>query len=153
VLIHTSRNIERIPGPDVEIDCPACGRHAYATTFEQTERMAIYFIPLPAQRETFVVCGACRTELVSTLPISQMTGISSYELSKAIGHRVSMVGTLGAVCGVLFCWVPLFGLIMAVTGYALSYRAGGWRKALSLLGIPLSLGLTILMFIWMNNVK
>ena len=47
MMIPLLHQLEHVPGPDIVINCPACGhRNAAAQTFESTERVKLlFFIP------------------------------------------------------------------------------------------------------------
>ncbi|MBX9579961.1 MAG: hypothetical protein K2X87_06595 [Gemmataceae bacterium] len=138
LVFGTSRS-KQTPGPDIRISCPGCGRpDTPAESFESEERVRLYFIPLPTQRERHVVCRACGADRVTRLRLDELPLLGPDELAPHLAPRVSIVTWSLAVLSVLLFCFPGVSLVLGLAGAVASRRAGGLAFRLSLLGMALN---------------
>ena len=136
-LLMTSKT-RTVRGPDTFINCPECGDDSPALTYQRVERMGIFFVPFLTQRETFVVCETCGKTSLIKLPLEQLGELSADEVSRHLHARVAIVAKFLALAGLLLSLVPVVGLTLSGIGLAMTYRAGGWAKVASLIGLGIS---------------
>ena len=79
-------------------------------------------------------------------------------LKRLMVKRASLVGKVCIIMGVLFCWTPLAGLIIAGIGWFYRNDYGSWMKKMSFVGLILSVLLTLLGLVcflvskpWLDN--
>lgn len=142
MLPDLSSTIKNTPGPDVQMNCPGCGSVALARTYEREEKIRVYHVPFLTQREVYVECKRCRMVRLATVPLAELDRYSADELDAHLHERVSIIVKFLALASlVLFC-VPFVGLIIGLSALLASYRTGGWPRAVSVIGVLLSLVLT-----------
>jgi hypothetical protein len=119
---------DNLPGPSVTFTCPVCrSGPAQGTSYEQTETVLfLLFVPTSQTHTTFVVCGNCRTRLVTRMTLAELRQCVGEDISRFVAYRVSIVFKTLSVCAILCCWAPILGTTLA--GVAL----GGTRKTRSL---------------------
>jgi hypothetical protein len=132
---------ERWPGPDLRIDCPACGaRGADASSFDQRIKDSyLGIIPLKVTRSTWVVCSECRAQLSSRVGAAELGGKTADELADLVVLKADFVRASVAVIALLIAIIPLVGLVMAIIASAANRKSPGWPKYLSYLALAISL--------------
>jgi hypothetical protein len=141
VIVFGTSRIRRTAGPLLRINCRACRRGSVpAESFETEERITLYFVPLPTQREWHVVCSRCGADYLSDLPLDELFTRSSEETEWHLFPRVSLVAKSLAVASVmLFACPPPVGLGLGAAAMIMATRSGGWTYRVGLLGIVLNL--------------
>ena len=149
-ILITSKT-QKIPGPSVQINCPAChADNVQAESLKQVDQLGLfYIIPLFRLTNTFVTCTACRREMMSAVSIDEIENISPLDLSSHLSVRVSFVSKAVAVLSILLFFMPIVGLILGVLSILLNLRTVGWPKTLSyvstVLAAIVTFGLMILL--------
>jgi hypothetical protein len=130
-----------VSGSDVTIDCLWCGRQGTnAQSHERTEWLTLFhFLPLFSFHTVFVRCDSCRKDMVAKCSLAELAQGNPLTLKHLLVKRVSFVGKVCIVLGLLLCWAPMVGLIPAIIGFVYGRRHEGWMKKMSLLGLILSL--------------
>lgn len=138
IVFGTSRT-RQVPGPDLHINCQVCGRDGVsARSYECEEKITLYFVPLPTQRERHVVCTVCGADRLTDLPLEELSTCAPEEAERHLFHRVSLVAKAIAVASVaLFGCLPL-GLPLGVAAMVMNRRSGGWPFRAGLLGVVLT---------------
>ncbi len=138
IVFGTSRT-NLLPGPDVRINCRACGGEGVpARSFEIEERITLYFVPLPTQRERHVVCSACGEDRLSDLSLEELAALSPEESEWHLFRRVSLIAKALAVASVALFGCPFMGLPLGVAAMVMSRGSGAWPFRFGLLGVVLN---------------
>ena len=138
-FLYGTSKTRRTPGPALRIDCRACCvENVAAESFETEERIALYFIPLPTQRERHVVCTACGADRLSNLPLDELAAVGPEQTDYHLFIRVSIIVKTLAVAGFLLFPCPVVSLVLGTMAAALSWRAGGWPPRVALLAVTLN---------------
>jgi hypothetical protein len=147
-VLITTRS-QKIPGPELEINCPKCGAsRTSAASYEQRDALSLFFIiPLFTVTNTFVKCAACGAKLTSRLSIDELQPHSAAEVSPYLSHEVSFVVKFLAIASILLFIAPIVGLVLAVLTVILSLRSGGWPRTLGIVALVLSGFVTISLFV------
>lgn len=139
-ILITSKTT-KTPGPEVKIDCPACGgKDLPAGTIETEEKNSLYWIiPLFTSRFVSVSCSACGKTFRTALKADQLTRISQEEISRHLAAAVPFLVKFCVVIGIALAMIPFHGLVFALLGTAFTIRRStGWRTG-ALVGLVLSL--------------
>ncbi len=129
----------RIPGPNLRFDCPACGRkNTLALTYDFEERIRLYGVPIPTQRERYVACSVCGETQLSAIPLADLAALAPDEIRQHLYRRVSIIVKLFPVLSVLLFCFPGVGLILGIVGLVTTRRSRGWPFRLSLIGVVLT---------------
>jgi hypothetical protein len=138
--MHIIEEIQRWPGPEIRIDCPACGaRDVVASTFDQQIKDKYYgLITLWVQRSSWVVCPECRIELYSKVDASSLSDKSIDELAELIYPRASFIKKSLAILALPFAVFPLLGQVMAIIAIIANWKSHGWPKTVSFVALGLS---------------
>ena len=139
MIVYGTSKTKKIPGPALRMNCSACGLDdAPARSYESEERIRLYFIPLPTQRERHVVCLACGADRLSSLPLDELAGLGSEQIEWYLNARVSMVnGFLAIASVVLFC-TPVIGLVLGICAMVACRKSRGWPYRVGLIGVVLT---------------
>ena len=72
--MNLSVESQAVDGPEIVIDCPACGAQRTPASSQQvTEKLRLlHFIPLLTMRHNYVWCKACQKKLVSSLDVEDL---------------------------------------------------------------------------------
>ena len=147
-------------GSDVIINCPCCNRHGVgAHTCQQTEWLTLFhLIPFLKISTTFVRCVVCRQDMIAKCSLDDLQRADPMTLQRLMVRRTSLVGKVCIMMGVLFCWTPVAGLILAGIGWFYRNDYGSWMKKMSFVGLILSVLLTLLGLVcflvskpWLDN--
>jgi hypothetical protein len=114
-----------------------------AETYEQVEKMRVYFIPLLTQRETCVRCRNCGTIQLARLPLRDLATLSADELKPWLYERVSIIAKFIALASLLLICMPFVSLVLGIIGLAMNFRSGGWPKSFSIAAIALNAPVTL----------
>jgi hypothetical protein len=144
MVIHGSSHTMRVPGPLVIVNCPSCHSVSDAETYEQVEKIAFYFIPLPAQHETCVRCLTCGKIRLSRLPLRDLATLPAADLEPWLYERVSIVAKFMALASLLLACFPIVGLGCGVIGLIMNFKSGGWPRTLCVVGIVINTPITLL---------
>ena len=138
-FFYGTSKTQRKNGPTIRIHCPGCGeRDTPADTFEVVERIKLYLIPLPTQRERQVICRWCGAAWVTHLQLEELATLSADELITYLVPRVSIVVYFLAIASVLLFCMPVVGLVLGIAGLVGSWKSGGLAYRLSISGIVLT---------------
>ncbi|GEM_PF-3338590 len=131
---------KEVPGPGLEIDCLCCGRHTSARSRKRTEWLMLFHIlPLFPFHTVFVQCDFCHKDMVAKCSLEELVQSNPLTLKQLLVKRVSFVGRVCIVLGLLFCWTPLCGLIPAIIGFVYGRKHGGWMQKWGSRGLILNL--------------
>ena len=133
------------PGPDVVINCPACGRRSvWASTHAlQTRSWFFGFIPGQAVHSTWATCLECTAPLISKWPVTELSDKSPDELATKIYLPFKLLETFMALAAFIVAIVPLVGLVMSGLAVFGNWKDRGWRKTLSLVALGISSAATL----------
>ena len=147
LIITTKSQTKR--GPAIKIHCPLCKvRSVKAQARDQVDEVALFYvIPLFRLRNTFLKCSKCEQQIISTITSKELASYSADELSPYLSGRASFIGNFLAIAGVLLCWAPIIGILLAIVGTFINRRSPGWPRTVSLIGVVLSVFGTITFFI------
>jgi hypothetical protein len=137
VLIFGTSKTKRTRGPDIRVDCLWCGEQgASAITFTTEEHIRLYgLIPVPAQRETHVVCETCGADRLTRLTFEELAAGQPGVIADQLYDRVSVIAkALAVLAALLFC-LPFVGLGLGIAGLVADRRARGWPFRLSALAV------------------
>ena len=138
-IYEASSVSRRIPGPNLRFDCPACERtNTRAQTFDFEERIRLFGIPIPTQRERYVACSACGETRLSAIPLAELAALAPDDIRQHLYRRVSIIVKLFPVLSVLLFCFPGVGLILGIVGIITSRCSRGWPFRLSLIGVVLT---------------
>lgn len=138
IVFGTSRT-QRTPGPTLRINCRACGgEDVPAESFETEERITLYFVPLPTQRERHVVCSACGEDRLSDLSLGELAALGPEQGERHLFRRVSLVTKALAVASVALFGCPFMGLPLGVAAMVMARGSGAWPFRVGLLGAVLT---------------
>ncbi len=142
-LFGNSSRLRRTPGPEIRINCRACGHEGVpARSFESEERITLYFVvPLPIQCERHVVCSLCGADRLTDLPLDELAAIGPEAAESHLFDRVSIVAKAVAIFSVALFGCPLVGLPLGVAAMIMCRRSGGWPYKAGLLAIVLTVAL------------
>lgn len=134
------------PGPSITFDCPHCGKAATtATTADRTESVSLFHIvPLFSLRNTFVTCGACKRQLLATLPASDPARLAPSQVARYVAGRVSFVTKCVVVLSLFLFWAPLIGLILSLAGLWAGWKHKGWIRTTATVTTIASVVVTLL---------
>src|SRR3954471_11296730 len=129
----------------ITIDCPACGGSAVASTaHESSERVKLLgLIPLLKLTNTWIECGQCHKNIISTARLEQLRGRSPADIAPSLRFHPSGAAKALAVIALLTRLIPLIGLIIATIAWYVARGTKGWPAALSVLALILSCAVTI----------
>lgn len=132
---------KEVPGSDLTIDCPWCGKQGTnAQSRKRTERLTLFhFLPLFPFHTVFVRCDSCQQDMVAKCSLEELPQSNPLTLKHLLVKRVSFVGNACIALGLLFCWTPWCGLIPAIIGYAYGRKYGGRMKRIAFWGLILNL--------------
>ena len=153
MMIPVSSQTEDVSGPDIVINCPACGhRNAAAQTFESTEWVKLlFFIPILRLRTSAVQCLECEEMFRSRVPIAQLSGKTPSELEPLIRYHASKPGKIMSVVALLTCLVPIVGVITSAIAMVLVRGTRRWPIIITwvsmILSIVISLAVVLMMLI------
>jgi hypothetical protein len=135
------------PGPDVLINCPACGKQTvWASTHAlQTRSWWFGIIPGLAVYSTWATCLECKEPLISRLPLTELSDKSPDELAALIYRPFRLLETFMALAAFIVAIFPIVGLVMAGLAVFANWKDRGWRKKLSMTALGIS-GLMHLLF-------
>src|SRR5262245_32687895 len=141
---HAASN-RRIGAPLV-INWPACGAAAVTgLAYTQVETFyLLHIIPL-SWKTTWVRCSACGEELHSSYSLDRLHGKSPEELVGLLYEYVPLANRVLAICTLLLCVCPFFGLILGSLAVALNRRSGRW-STLSRVGLGIAVMFHVLLF-------
>jgi len=144
MFIQISAVTKEQQGPDVAINCPACGaENVPASSFESTEVAKLFFfIPVLRFRNAWLVCSECKSKLVVTTPLSELETLSPEALTRVIRYNASGTGKLMAILAILTSLVPVLGVIVAAIACFLTRGTKGWPKGLSVISVILAVVVT-----------
>jgi hypothetical protein len=136
-------------GPDVTIDCFWCGRQGTnAHSRERTEWLTLFhLLPLFPFHTVFVRCDSCQQDMIAKCSLAELAQSNPLTLKKLLVKRVSFVGKVCIVLGLLLCWAPLVGLIPAIIGFIYGRQYGGWMKKWGRWGLILNLLSPLIAFV------
>jgi len=128
-------------GPSTTVDCLWCGKQATtATARERSEwLMLAHLVPIFRMRTVFVRCDTCAKDMIAKCSMDEIARGNPMTLREFLVKRVSFVGKVCIVLGLLFCWAPFVGLILNVIGFLNRNAYGAVLKAMSYTGLILSL--------------
>jgi hypothetical protein len=136
---------ERIAGPDVRINCRACGReNTPAKTVQVKESAGYLHVQILHARETRVKCKKCGVYRLTRLTLDELADYSAHELEAHLWDPTAAKVKLVAIAGLLLFCFPFIGLVMSLLAFIFSFRSGGWPKVVSLIGTVLSLVISAL---------
>ena len=137
--MNLSVESQGVQGPEITIDCPACGaQRATASSERVTEKLRLlHFIPLLTMTHTFVYCQSCRTKLVSSLDIDELSHRSPADISAHLAGNVSFVAKFLAIGSVALFIAPIVGFLLGLIGYLLSRKSATWVRKTSIVGMVL----------------
>lgn len=137
--MNLSVESQAVDGPEIEIDCPACGaQRTLATSQRVTEKLRLlHFIPLLTMRHNYVWCKACQKKLVSSLDVEELAHRSPTDISAHLSGDVSLVAKFMAIVGVVLFIVPIVGVLLALIAFLLSRNSPGWVRTTSIVGLVL----------------
>jgi len=139
MIVFGISHLKRTPGPNIHLNCGACGvRDTVARIFESEERILVFWIPMPVQRERHVVCRECGADRISDLPLDELVELEPEEVESHLRPRVSFIVQSLAVLSVLLFCFPLVGLVLGIVGMVGSRRSRGWAYYVSAVGIVLT---------------
>jgi ribosomal protein S27E len=140
---------EKVPGPDLKIDCPKCNQSEVpARSFEQRDRLFLFFvIPLFRMSNTFVTCSACGTKLHSQLSISELEQHREFGAAQFVSYEISIVIKCLAVLALAFCLFPLLGLLLSVPAVIATRNVTGWMRKSAIIALVVSSIVTVLILI------
>ncbi len=132
---------KEVPGPDLIIDCLWCGKQGVnAHSCKRTEWLMLFHIlPLFPWHTVFVRCDACQKDMIAKCSLEELAQSNPLTLKYLMVKRVSFVGKIFIVLGLLFCWTPWCGLIPAIVGYFYGRKYGGWMKKWGRRGLILNI--------------
>lgn len=89
-------------GPEIAINCPMCGARVLAQTYEQLEKLTLFFfIPVVKVRNTLVTCPNCSEELISKISIDEIADLSAEIIEASLKMRCSFAASALAVLSIL----------------------------------------------------
>jgi hypothetical protein len=129
------------PGPDVTIDCLWCGRQGTtAHSRKRTEWLTLFhLLPLFPFHTVFVRCDSCQQDMIAKCSLEELTQSNPLTLKHLLVKRVSFVGKVCIVLGLLLCWAPPVGWIPAIIGFIYGRKYGCWMKKWGGCGLILNL--------------
>jgi len=132
-----------VPGPEVTVDCLWCGKTGMAQSRKLTEWLTLFhLLPLIPFRTVFVRCDKCGKDMVAKCSLEELAQSNPLTLKHLLSRRVSLVGRVCIVLGVLLCWAPLVGVIPATIGFFYRRASGPWMRRLSIFGFVVSVFIT-----------
>jgi hypothetical protein len=139
---------KEIPSSDLIVDCLWCGQQqTNAHVRQRTELLMLFhLIPLFPLRTVFVQCSSCHQDMVANCSLEELAQSNPLTLKYILAKRMSLVGKVCVVLGLLLCWAFWIGLIPAIVGFIYGRRYGGWMKKWGTVGLILNL-LSPLIFI------
>jgi hypothetical protein len=130
-------------GPSIVIHCAACDElAAQAETYEYGERVTLlHVVPItPYIRTNYVRCTHCGEQFISPIPLSELPYLQPDELHQLLRRRVSLIPQFLAVVGIILCWVPIIGLIMALLALFTNWsRKKHWTRIVSRVAVVIAL--------------
>ena len=149
MIIQFTTVTEQQQGPDVHINCPACGiENVPASSFESTEVAKLFFfIPILRLRNTWLTCKTCGQKLVLSIPITDLGHLSVDMLTNSIRYKASPAAKVMAILSFITCLFPIIGVIFAGIACFLSRGTKGWAKGLSVTSLILAIVFTLCMVI------
>jgi len=138
-LLGTKAN--EVSGPDVAIDCLWCGKQGTnGHSRKRTEWLTLFhLLPLFPFHTVFVRCDFCQKDMLAKCSLEELAQSNPLALKNLLVKRVSFVGKVCIVLGLLLCWAPLVGLIPAIIGYIYGRKYGGGMKKWGRWGLILNL--------------
>jgi hypothetical protein len=140
LAMQIHQEIERQPGPDVVIDCPAChSRQVPATTYDERTREKLYgLLQVNDVERSCVVCSSCGTSLRSRLPVAELEGKAPDELADLIFIEASFYQKSAAVIALVVAIFPFVGTVLAAIALIANYKIPGWPKTVSFIALGIS---------------
>jgi hypothetical protein len=141
--MYTHLDINQTWGPDLLIDCPACGAAGVpGLSYELKERLNFVYV----HKTVWVVCSACGRRLLSRLPLDDLAGEPPHQISYHLEVRNSLPGRLMAICAMILSPTPALGLVVAVIAVLMNRKSSGWPKKVGYTGLAISLIFNLLFF-------
>ncbi|MEI7533689.1 MAG: hypothetical protein WCK57_04915 [Verrucomicrobiae bacterium] len=130
---------KEVPGPKLTVDCLWCGQQTNAHSRKRTEwLMLFHIVPLFPFHTIFVQCDSCHEDMVAKCSLDELGRSNLPTLKYLLAKRVSFVGKVCIIIGVLLCWAPLIGVIPATIGFFYRREYGNWMRKMSICGLVVS---------------
>jgi len=131
-------------GPDLSIDCPACGAVGVpGLSYQIKERFNFFYI----HKTAWVICSACERHLFSRLLLDDLVLLPPHQVSDHLMPMDSFSGRVMAICAMILSPMPALGLVVAVIAVLINRKAIGWSRIASYIGLLLSLAFSLLLAI------
>jgi hypothetical protein len=139
--------VDETPGPDIHINCPFCYQDAVlARTYELYQEFGLILTPRSLRikkRYNLVRCSLCGRELFSKIPLGELCKYKPFEMDGFLVKRALFVVNFLALACILLCWAPFVGVVLSLISFIASLKHKGWPLLVSIVGIFLSGGITI----------
>jgi len=132
---------KEVPGPDLTVDCLWCGKQGVsAGSRKRTEWLMLFHVlPLFPFCTVFIQCDSCHNDMVAKCSLGELAQSNPLTLKHLLVKRVSFVGKVCIVLGLLLCWAFYVGLIPAIIGFIYGRKYGGRMKRTALVGLILNI--------------
>ena len=134
----------KVPGTDIQFDCPACkAAKVTAHTEDRREKLKMFrLIPLMSKETTFVICTACQREFPARMKATELSQLVPEDVVRYIDETPPFLAKFLAITGALTCLLPLMGLVVAVPAIIVGRNHRGWVRNLSITAAVISLAMT-----------
>jgi hypothetical protein len=130
---------KEVLGPELTVDCLWCGQQTNAHSRKRTEWLMLFHIlPLFPFHTVYVQCDSCHKDMVAKCSMDELARSNPLTLKYLPAKRVSFVGKICIILGVLLCWAPLIGVIPATIGFFYRREYGSWMRKMGICGLILS---------------
>jgi len=145
MIIQFTAITEVQQGPDIGINCPACGASGIAAhCFESTEvGKLFFFIPVVKLRNTWVECAQCGAKLRTTARLADLPGRTPEELAGVIRYRASGKAKVFTAIALLTCLVPGLGIVTSAVSTVMTRGTKGAAVLISGLSMVLAIVVTL----------
>jgi hypothetical protein len=139
-------SVTRIEGPDVAINCPACGAKGVVSRAFSNKEVANLVL-----RHTthWVTCGVCNQTLYSKLPVQDLVGHTPEQLERHVVRRTSLPARVLSVLSLFLFYWPILGPVVSFASWMANFRQPKVARRSMILFIIGAL-LTVALFVWIS---
>jgi hypothetical protein len=136
-----SAHYTEVQGPRADFTCPRCHQGpSPGFSYERTDTtLLLAVIPVLRTRNTYLICGNCRSRLVTRMTLDDLRQCVGVDISRFVFYRVSFILKALSVLSLLLCLFPVLGMILSAITLIGTFKSPGVWRTIAIISLIISI--------------